>query len=276
MNEFAIYVLSSAAVSSAIAALILFLTKSWIAARLKSSIQHEYDQKLEAYKAQLKAAQEISLVELRSTIEKEAALQQAAHASFQQVQKAAIEKKLTSIDELWSAVVHARENTPAILVFLDVMVVSEYSNILKNPEMKELAAQLGNKRMIEIGNSLGKGVERTRPYIGEYLWALFYAYRAITMRALVLMRMGMSDPKKLNWHEDIGIKQLITSVFTSDQINQFESQEFGKFGYLRNNLEVMMLKAMSKIISGEIFSNDVLQQAEIISMKAQKLVQSAG
>ncbi len=93
MSDLVINIISSASVSSALAIIILFVTKSWIAARLKSSIQHEYDQKLETHKAQLKADQEVAIIELRSTIEKEASIQRAAHDSFQQVQKAAIEKK---------------------------------------------------------------------------------------------------------------------------------------------------------------------------------------
>ncbi len=45
-----------------------FFLKSWISERLKNSIKHEYDQKLETYQSQLKSQSEIELEKLRSTL----------------------------------------------------------------------------------------------------------------------------------------------------------------------------------------------------------------
>jgi hypothetical protein len=53
-TDFAITVISSAAVSAALSGLLLWLTKTWVAERLKNAIKAEYDTKLESYKAQLK------------------------------------------------------------------------------------------------------------------------------------------------------------------------------------------------------------------------------
>ncbi|MGC2517898.1 MAG: hypothetical protein WA373_02165 [Burkholderiales bacterium] len=68
--DFLITLISSAAVSAALAALLLWLTKSWIAERLKNAIKAEYDTKLESHKAQLKAEYDKQLethkVQLRS------------------------------------------------------------------------------------------------------------------------------------------------------------------------------------------------------------------
>ena len=55
LTEFALTVISSAAVSTALAGLLLWLTKTWVSERLKNAIKAEYDTKLEAHKAQLKS-----------------------------------------------------------------------------------------------------------------------------------------------------------------------------------------------------------------------------
>ena len=47
----------------------LFLLRGWISQRLKSSIQHEYDQKLETHKAKLAAESEIAIEHLRSQLQ---------------------------------------------------------------------------------------------------------------------------------------------------------------------------------------------------------------
>lgn len=68
VQEFFITVISSAAVSSVLAGLLLWLTKSWISERLKNAIKNEYDQKLETHKAQLKAQSDIEVEKLRSNL----------------------------------------------------------------------------------------------------------------------------------------------------------------------------------------------------------------
>lgn len=55
ISNFALTVISSAAVSAALSGLLLWITKTWIAERLKNAIKAEYDTKLESHKAQLKA-----------------------------------------------------------------------------------------------------------------------------------------------------------------------------------------------------------------------------
>ena len=55
MTDFIINVIPSVLFSGLLAGLLIWLSREWISARLKGSIQHEYDQKLEAHKAQLEA-----------------------------------------------------------------------------------------------------------------------------------------------------------------------------------------------------------------------------
>jgi len=50
MNEIVISVLASIAASGALVGVLVWLSKEWISARLRSSIQHEYDQKLETFR----------------------------------------------------------------------------------------------------------------------------------------------------------------------------------------------------------------------------------
>jgi hypothetical protein len=57
-NSFLTTVLSSVAVSTALAGLLLWLLKSWIAERLKNALKFEYDQKLEAIKLELATLKE--------------------------------------------------------------------------------------------------------------------------------------------------------------------------------------------------------------------------
>lgn len=46
----------------------MFLTKSWISERLKNAIKSEYDQKLETFKAELKAESDVAIENLKSRL----------------------------------------------------------------------------------------------------------------------------------------------------------------------------------------------------------------
>ena len=65
LSYFVLQLIASAGVNAALSSLIIWITKSWISERLKQSIKHEYDQKLEIHKAQLKAESDVEIERLK-------------------------------------------------------------------------------------------------------------------------------------------------------------------------------------------------------------------
>lgn len=65
-------VLSSLVTSSALTATLLWLTKTWIGERVKNDIKHQYDQKLETHKAELRSSQDVAIEQLKSDLRKTA------------------------------------------------------------------------------------------------------------------------------------------------------------------------------------------------------------
>jgi len=59
----------SGGLSALLASALVFLFRNWISERIKGSIQHEYDQKLETHKAKLQAESDISIVKLTKQLE---------------------------------------------------------------------------------------------------------------------------------------------------------------------------------------------------------------
>ncbi len=66
--DFIVQLIASAAVSVALSGLLLWMIRSWLSERLKNAIKHEYEQKLETHKAQLKAQSDVELEKLRSQL----------------------------------------------------------------------------------------------------------------------------------------------------------------------------------------------------------------
>ncbi len=68
MTDFAVQIITSGAISTLLAAGVVWLTKSWISERLKNAIKNEYDEKLATHKSQLQAQSDIEIERLRSQL----------------------------------------------------------------------------------------------------------------------------------------------------------------------------------------------------------------
>lgn len=134
-----------------------------------------------------------------------------------------------------------------------------------------MVGELSMDKMLAMYKDNFGSRERVRPYVGEYTWALVATYQAIVMRMAFLVQLGEKDESKLNWHLDSGIKQLLMSAFTSEDLKEFEATSLGKFGWIQRKFETKILAAMQVVISGEQFGDEALHQAQIMEEKVQQL-----
>lgn len=276
IQSFVVTIISSAGVSTLLAAAVVWLARSWIGERLRSSIKHEYDLKLSALNAELRLQGDMHAAMLRASIEKEAEKLRFATTSLGEAQKAAIERKLYGVDVLWQGVLAARENVPPIMGFIDILTVDEYQNSRNHPTFKALTGDLSQEKIMKLAKDAYGSLERVRPYVGEYLWALFATYQALTIRVVFLIHLGRDDAAKLNWHQDSGIRQLLSSSLTTEEVTQFDSVPIGKIGWLQRTYELKMLNAMKKVISGEEFGEEALRQAQKMEEQVQMAKQKSG
>lgn len=255
-----IEIIRSAVSGAAAAALLIWLFREWISVRLKSGIQHEYDQKLEAHKAQLKAEQEVFVLNIKTAVARETALHAAGHASFSEGQKASMERKLNGIDRLWAEVLRFRNCLPPVIGFMDILTVDEYRGAKDHPDFRALSQGLSQETIMGFA-SASSSIEEIRPYVGEYLWSVYGCYQAVLLRLLLLLCWGRSDADKMEWHKDGGIRQLIGAVLKPSEVEEFDQKTFGKVGWLKQRLESKILAATQKVVSGEAFGADSLKQA---------------
>lgn len=265
--------ISNIITSSAVSGLLIWLSREWISARIKASIKHEYDQKLEAHKARLKAENEISLLEIRTALEREAVLHAAAYASFSEGQKATMERKLKAFDRLWEKLLQIRNILPSVFIFMDLMSVAEYK-VFKHENQKNFQRLTGEFLPEKVANLFSDSqglVETIRPYVGEYMWAFFCSYHTIMIRVLVKLHFSVDDSEKVEWYKDEVERQLIESILTPIELQEFDSLTFGKLNWLQINLQSKILSASRKLISGEDFGSESLNQARLIQERATQL-----
>ena len=268
-QDIIISVISSAAGGG----LVVWLFRTWISTRIKTAIQYEYDQKLETHKARIKTESEQSILELQSEMQQKFIPYEAARISFMEGQKSSMERKLDSIDKLWACTLKLRKLPLLAMRWVDLFQADEVAKYKRFKDGFEMAegqikwdAKDWKKKMDEITEDR---IEEVRPYIGEYLWAIFFSYQTICLRLYVL-HLGNSDEEKLKWYEDESICQIIKSVLPESELTEFNDMKLGKFTWLHKKLEAKILAASRKIISGEEFSAESLKQAELIQDQATK------
>lgn len=243
---------------------VVWLFQEWISARLRKGIQYEYDQKLETHKAQLKTESEKSIIELQTNMQQKLILYETARSSFAEGQKSSMERKLDSIEKLWNEILRLKNECPAILAYIDLLTVEECTQMYSQQDARELASEYSNKKIIEYLDIKNNHVEKVRPYIGEYLWSLFFTYRQIMGRIPYLLYMGLKDANKAEWDKDSGVQQILNAVLSENELDEFEKKKIVKLSWLQRKLEAKILMASRKIISGEEFGAASLKQAELI------------
>lgn len=87
--------------SGAVSGLLVWLTKSWITERLKHAIKHEYDEKLETYKAQMKAQSDVELEKLRSQLKVSATEHELRFSSLHEKRAEAIAETYALLKDLF-------------------------------------------------------------------------------------------------------------------------------------------------------------------------------
>lgn len=273
MDPLLMNILFSAVASLLTSGLLTLALREYISTRIKSGIQHDYDRKLETYKAQLKSEQELAILNITTALAREAALHAAAHAAFAEGQKATVERKLNGVDRLWGGIVQFRAGLPPELPLIDVMTVDEYRATKDHPSFQKLAGGLSEDNLKKL--SAGS-IEDVRPYVGEYMWAVFSCYQTLLIRISVLFHLATLDPEKIEWYKDAGNQNLLKAVLTPAELAEFDTTTFGKISWLQKRLESKLLAAAQKVISGDTLGKESLEQALLIQQRIDQLPSQTG
>jgi len=141
------------------------------------------------------------------------------------------------------------------------MTVDEYSVTKDHPTFQKLAGDLSEDNLKKL--SAGS-IEDVRPYVGEYMWAVFSCYQTLLIRISVLLHLAKFDPKKIEWYTDAGNRNLLKAVLTPAELAEFDITTHGKISWLQRRLESKLLEGARVVISGETLGKESVEQALLI------------
>ncbi|KFC66603.1 hypothetical protein FG94_03273 [Massilia sp. LC238] len=240
IEKFLSSVLASATVSTMALAALAFLLREWIAERLKNSIKHEYDRDMESYKSMLGRV----------------------HAATAEGQKAAIERRMKAFDRMWKTMLSVRDSTGSYTFHFDIRTEAEWLDLPSNHNFRNLVGALDDNMMLRLMGD--RTIEEERPYVGEVVWALFFAYRSFNMRLVHLARQSLSTPGSINWSADAATRGLLAATLSAEEIAEFDRLGISKVDFVRRTIEGKVLSAWHRLISGAEFGEEALRHAHAL------------
>lgn len=151
--------------TTALLGVVLWLLRSMISTRLRVSVQHEFDQKLESMRATLRASEEELKADLRAKEAQIAALRSGAMSGLASRQAALDRRRIEAVDQLWSAVTSLG---PAKALSA-TMAIIKFENTVKeearNPALREMFSAMGGKASLR--ESSWADAAKARPFVSE-------------------------------------------------------------------------------------------------------------
>lgn len=252
--------------ATSLLACVLWLLRSVISTRLSASVKHEFDQKVETLKADLRTKE--------TQIE---ALRAGALSALASRQAALDARCIQAVDQLWSAVqaLGPAKSVSATIATLKFKGAAKAS--AENPRAREMFGMLGGQTdptKIHTGEA-----EKARPFVSEMAWAVFSAYRAILSVAIIKMQILKSGLDMPDIVDEDGVRRLITIVLPH-QAAFVKQHDTGAYHYLLEELENLLLQELRRVVEGVESDRETVKRAGAILQESENvmasLVKSAG
>jgi hypothetical protein len=259
--------LVSALSSTALLALLAFFCRNLIAQWITSSVRYSYDEKLE----KLKAHNERELERLRGALD---AQQNLVSSAFLEARRASNERRLSAIQTVWDGMMEVSANAPPCVVTTDVLTTELYAKVFKTEAIKATIPNFFDLALLTAQFNAGWGlpVEKARLMSGEYLYALFWAYRAFVGSIGFHLAISRDKGEFKPWWEYDHILNLLGSALSPEELKEFEGLRVGRYTWVTQNLERKFLGAAEEIIDGRRAASEAFEQARPILTAAKNLM----
>jgi hypothetical protein len=234
--------------------------------RLKRAVAHEYDQKLE----DLKAFNQRALEDMRGTRAEQEAYRSMALSLLTTTRSSTLERRVSAIDQLWKSLQVLRNEMPYYIGVLDT--IGFRINMLGQTAIADLK-KANFLHALEAGLSSNAEVVRTRPFLGDSLFSLYWAAQAIVGRAITTTISSYQSGEFRLWYEEMDTIELLSSVLSPAELDTFVALKHGKLDWLIRQIESKVVLEIQNELSGQPAAQQALVQANRI-IEATTLLQN--
>ena len=284
MLNFIISTLASSAVAALLLIALVWLARTAIAVRLRASVQFEFNQKLEATKADFKEreialqgelkAQDTRLqAELRSKEQQLQLLQSGVLTARASRQAALDARRLDAVDALWASF-NELANLRAAARLMEVVKYDQaMTHAASDPKTREVFsemakfAQVNNDKLQEL--KLGSPW-KARLYVTDQAWQLFKVYQGVLYVLLIRL-------KQLEAGVTVDFTKFNETVDEVKRALPHQSDFLEKLGgdglaYVVEELAAAFERELMSMLKDEPRSEADLHQTRLVIQAAEKLV----
>lgn len=251
--------------TTSVLALALWLFRSVIVTRLAKSVQHEFDIKLESLRADIRKSEELFRADLRSKERQIETLQSGALSGLATRQAALDKRRFEAVDQLWSAVNLLGPAKAASAWMSVVKFEAAAKEGAKDPRIREIFKIFDTSNPIQLSDA-----HKARPYVSQIAWALFSAYSAIVMSAVLKLKILQSGLDMSGVLDESAVTKLIKAALPHrvEYINQYGT---GAAYYLLDELETRLLEELQNILQGRESDKATIDQAAAILKESEQV-----
>lgn len=236
----------------------LWLARATIMTRLKNSVKHEFDTKLEVVRSELKS-KEAQIEALRS----------GAMSGLMTRQGTLYQRKLQAIDQIWSAVKELEKGKYISATLGTLNFESCAKESAKNPKFREFIENIsGNFDITTLNLS---GAKLARPFLTPLAWAYYSAYSSVILQAFAVMqilKIGVDDAEKyFNFDTTNNLLKTVLPLRTE----YIEKHGMSAHHYLLDEIEQLLLTELKNIQNGHVDDKENAKRAAEINKEVEKV-----
>ena len=171
------------------------------------------------------------LEHLKARFSTEESIRALLSGSFSNAQSQVFEKRLESIEALWQSFFGLRNSIPGYITYVDIILEGEFQEWIKRTDIQEIFGELSIEKITEMSTSVSGDIEKVRVFVGEYLWSLYFVYRAFSFRLVIFLFYEREKESPTYWKNDNGLEQILKPALSSDEWSTFQSKKIGSIQY---------------------------------------------
>ena len=254
--------------TTAALAIVGWLLRNWISARLTKSIGFEFDKKLELLKSQHREIEERFRAELRVNETDIASLRAGAMAALSSRQIAVDKRRLDAIDQLWGSVILLNRARGISLMMSSLKYEAVAERAESDPKIRQFLETFGN------GFNITTDLEQTeaskaRPFVSPLAWAIYSAIVAIVANGVMRWHFAKGGLGSKDFSDHAALAKMIKAAIP-EYSNYIDEQGVSNLHFLVDKLEAKLLAEFNAMMrGGEADRSSVQQTAEIMKYAAE-------
>lgn len=260
-----------AVTTTTIVGAIAWLLRELIGNRLTKSVQHEFDQKIERVRSDLRRSEELLKAQLKDREVEIAALRSGALTTLASRQAALDKRRLEAVDQLWSSV-NAIAPLRAVAAQMAIIKFESAASASKDdPKVRELFETLGGG--IDLKTIDLSGAAKARPFLTPMVWAVYSAIQGIAFHAALRWRVIVSGIGPGDFVNDQGVADLIVAVLPT-WAEYFKENGPSCYYYALESLDARLLEELNTMMAGKGTDQASIEHAAEIIRIANSLQQA--